>query len=93
MASDHSIDETFPQSTGFGMSLKRVLDRENHGTVDGDTKTSCIPIGVLVVDANECRLLRRRGVGVGVGRINFQTNETFLSAQSKEHSHAGLLNT
>ena len=60
MASDHAVDETFPQGARFGMSLECMLNWQNHGAVDGGTKTSLVPVGVLIIDTNKCWLIRRR---------------------------------
>jgi hypothetical protein len=51
-----------------------------------------IPVGVGVVNPDVCRLGRRRGVGIGVSTVCTHHYETHGSRQSKEQTHAWLIN-
>ncbi len=67
MASEDAVNKLLPLSTGFWVSLERVLDGKDHdSTCNGNTMSGEVPVGILIVDEDESRLLGRRGVGIRI---------------------------
>lgn len=74
------------------MTLKSMLDRKNHGSIQYDTKSGVIPVGILIVNGNKTRGWWWR-VGVGILCIATKYKETELSRKSHEQPLDMLINT
>ena len=86
------IDKLFPKGAGFWVALKCVLDGEYQFARDGDAMVVEVPIGILVVDDDKGRLGRRRGIRIGVRRVNFDTGKPLVGTQGKKQAHTRLFN-
>jgi hypothetical protein len=93
MPSDDGVHKLFPEGAGFRMSLKGVLNGEDHITWDCDIMSSEVPVSVLVVDDDKRWLVGGRQICIGIGCVNLQADKTLMGAQGEKQAHAGLLNT
>jgi len=91
MPMQNLVYETFPLGAGFRMALQRVLDWEHTIARHVKTVANEKPVGVLLVNVYERRLVGRWRVGIGICGVDLDANVSFVRAQGNEHSHAGLL--
>ncbi len=84
--SEDAVNKLLPLSTGFWVSLERVLDGNDHNsTCNGNTMSGKVPVGILIVDEDKSWLFGRRGVGIRIRYINFQADTALVcSTQGKE---------
>ena len=73
------------------MPLQRVLDWEHMIARYIETVANEKPVGVLLVDVYERRLIGRWRVGVGICCVDLDANVSLVRAKGNEHPHAGLL--
>jgi hypothetical protein len=89
---EYDVDVSFPEGAGFGMTLEGMLYGEDKGTIKENTVASVVPVCIGIVDADKCRRLGGRRVGVGVVGVGGQNNHAETGGKRKEETHAGLFN-
>jgi hypothetical protein len=87
------IDMMLPETTGFRMTLKCMLYRENKRTVEIHTKTEEVPFMIRIVNSHKSWRLRRRRVGEGISGISTIGLIIQQNAKSEEQPLNILLNT
>ena len=73
------------------MTLQRVLDWEHMIARHVETVANEKPVGVLLVNVYERRLVGRWRVCIGICRVDLDANVSLVRTQGYKHPHAGLL--
>jgi hypothetical protein len=87
------IDMAFPTNTRFGMALECVLDGKDKRAVEIDVEAIFIPFGILIINTDEGRNRRWRGMGVGILGVTTVDAVVERGGESKEHAENGLFDT
>ena len=86
-------NHAFPESTGLGMSLESLLDRNHMGVgINVRAKAFTMPGAIGIIDLQVTFLGGRRRLLKGIGGVGNRDNQTLGGCDSKEEAHARLLN-
>jgi len=88
----NGVDVTFPETTGFRVTLKGMLNGENKRAVEMDTEAEEVPLIVRIVNGHKGGRLRRRGMGESISGIATIGLIVQQNTKSKEKALDILLN-
>jgi len=89
----NGIDVTFPETTGFRVALKGMLNREDKRAVKPDTEAEEVPLKIRIINGHKGGRLGRRGMGEGISSIATIGLIVQKNTKSKEETLNILLNT
>jgi hypothetical protein len=91
--SEDGVDVVLPEASTFGMALESTPDRDDKGTVKGDTEAMLVPFGKDVIDGKKSRNMGTRGVCICISSVTGEDEVVEGGSKSTEEAEDGSLYT